>query len=61
MNVAWGMEVLGLSRMEAAWYTPAVVLVRLQMASLENHGDEQKWGKSRLDLITEHMAEENGE
>jgi hypothetical protein len=53
------MEVLGLSRMEAAWYTPAVVLVRMQMAHLENNGDGQRWSKSRLDIIAERI--DNGE
>ena len=53
------MEVLNLSREDAAWYTPAVTLYRMQMAYLENQGDEQRWGKSRLDMITE--AIDNGE
>jgi len=50
------MEFCGLSRMEAAWYTPAVTLYRMQKAHLENMGEEQTWGKSRLDKITEAMA-----
>ena len=47
------MEFMGMSRMDAAWYTPAVTMQRLQMAHLENMGEEQNWGKSRLELIME--------
>ena len=48
------MEVLGLSREEACWWTPMVTLYRMQMAWLENHGDEQRWGPDPLEqLITE--------
>jgi len=52
------MEHLGLSRFEAAWYTPAVVLLRMQRAYLDNMGEEQSWSKSRLDKIVE--MEQNG-
>jgi hypothetical protein len=45
------METLGMSRMEAAWYTPAATLVRMQRAYLDNAGEEQRWGRSRLDKI----------
>jgi len=41
--------------MEACWYTPAITIYRMQKAYLENHGEEQSWGKSRLDKITEQL------
>jgi len=47
------MEHLGLSRMDAAWFTPVVTLIRMQRVYLENMGEEQKWAPSRLDLIME--------
>lgn len=59
MNVEFAMEVLGISRFEACWYTPAVTLRRMQMAWMEHQGKEQSWAKSRLDKIMD--AEINGE
>ena len=47
------MQHLGLARFEAGWYTPAVTMIRLQRAYLENAGEEQRWSKSRLDQIME--------
>jgi len=47
------MEFLHMNRFEAAWYLPAVTLVRMQKAHNENHGADQNWGKSRLDKIAE--------
>jgi len=45
------MEVLGLTREDAAWWTPQVTLYRMQMAWLDNHGQEQWWGESRLEEL----------
>lgn len=42
-----------MDRFEAAWFLPAVVLVRMQKAHNENHGEDQYWGKTRLDKIAE--------
>ena len=42
-----------MDRFEAAWFLPAAVLVRMQKAHNENHGEDQYWGKSRLDKIAE--------
>lgn len=47
-----------MSRFEAAWYTPAIVLYRMQRAYLDRQGEEQKWAKSAGDKL---MEAENGE
>jgi len=47
------MHILGVSRFEASWYIPVTTLDRMQKAYLELQGEGQKWGKSRLDKITE--------
>jgi hypothetical protein len=57
MNMEFAMSVLGLSRIDL-WYTPAVTLFRLQKAYMERNGEDQKWAKSRMDKITEQMAQE---
>lgn len=49
------MEVLGLTREEACWYTPMVVIRRMQKAYLERQGDEQSWSKSGLDKMMEQQ------
>jgi hypothetical protein len=47
------MEFLHIPRFEACWYTPLIFLVRMQRAYLENQGESQDWGKSRLDIYME--------
>jgi hypothetical protein len=47
------MECLHMDRIQAAWYTPMVTMLRMQRAYLENQGEPQKWAKTRLDKIME--------
>lgn len=49
------MEYLHMGRLEAAWYTPAQFLVRMQRAYLENQGEEQVWAKTRLEKVMETL------
>ena len=55
------MQYLHMDRFEAAWYMPAVTLLRMQRAYLENQGEPQKWAKSRLDKIAEMEMANSGE
>ena len=53
LAVEFAMEKLNMDRMEAAWFIPAGELYRMQKAHLENNGESQNWGKSRLDKVME--------
>ena len=51
------MAVLHLDRIRALWYTPAVTVMRCQMAYMERHGREQKWSDDALDRFVKALDE----
>jgi len=58
MNIEFALEILNMGRMEAAWFTPAVVLYRLQRAYMERQGEDQKWAKTAGDKMREQYTPE---